>query len=230
MRIPNHIAIIPDGNRRWAKAHRLNPWQGHEEGVRRFWDIAQAAGDLGIKHLSFWAASYDNLTKRSKLEVRFLIKLLRDELSKPEVEEKLLANKIRLRVIGEWREFLSDQKLESVIDYLEAKTKPFKDKFLNILFMYDGKREMLSAVNAHKGVDKKASEQTLQKALWTAELPDVDLVIRTGGEPHWSAGFLMWQTANSQFYFTEMLWPDFKQQELKKAIIDFDRRERRLGK
>ncbi len=226
-----HIAIIPDGNRRWAKAHRLNPWEGHVEGVKRFWDISFASASTSVKWLTFWAASYDNLTKRSKLEVKFLTRLLSDELSKPEVRENLIKNQTRLRVIGEWGSIVNDKKLISTIESLMQETANFSKNNLTIMFAYDGQREMLSAVNTlTKNSVKQVDAQKLRNALWSTELPEVDLVIRTGGEPHWSAGFLMWQTANSQLYFTEKLWPDFKEQEFKKAIAEYDRRERRLGK
>lgn len=227
--IPNHIAIIPDGNRRWAKARLLNPWDGHTEGVKRFWEIAESANDQGIKYLTFWAASYGNLTKRSALEVKFLIELLRRELSKPELRQKLINGKIRLRVMGEWQQIINDKKLEEVIHGLEDDTAGFTSSNLTILFGYDGQREMISAANALVKSGELVTEESLHSALWTADLPDVDLVIRTGGEPHWSAGFMMWLTANSQFYFTDMLWPDFKTEELKKAFAEYERRERRLG-
>lgn len=230
MNIPKHIAIIPDGNRRWAKVQRLNPWEGHVEGVKRFWELTDYAGELGTNHLTFWAASYDNLKKRSKLEVSFLLKLMETELSKPIILERCLKNKVRALVMGEWREFVKNDKLVSIIDNIEKQTEHFEKKSLNILFAYDGQREMIAAANAFVKAGKKVSDESLRKELWTGALPNVDLVIRTGGEPHWSAGFMMWLTANSQFYFTDLLWPDFKNLELKKAVVEYDRRERRLGK
>jgi undecaprenyl diphosphate synthase len=230
MPLPEHIAIIPDGNRRWAKAHRLNPWEGHREGVKRLWDVATAIHNAGVPHATFWVGSYDNLKKRSRIEVTFLIHLLRDEILSPKLLERLLANKVRARLIGEWHLFIKDKKTLQAIDELHNKTAHFTKKSLTILFGYDGQREMLSAVNKLVKSGTTATDSVLRKNLWTGFLPDVDLAIRTGGEPHWSAGFLMWQTANSQFYFTDKLWPDFKETEIKKAIADYDRRERRLGK
>lgn len=229
MNIPEHIAIIPDGNRRWAKAHRLNPWEGHAEGSKRFWDVSEAAAELGVKYLTVWAGSYDNLKKRSKIEVNFLLGLLRTELSNPKIIDRLIQSKTRLRVLGEWKDFV-DKKTIAVVEDLEKKTSHFTKNYLTLLFGYDGQREMLATANELVQSGKKVSEDSLRKTLWTGDLPDVDYVIRTGGEPHWSAGFMMWHTANSQFYFTDMLWPDFKKLELKKALDDFERRERRLGK
>ncbi|HEX3095583.1 MAG TPA: polyprenyl diphosphate synthase [Patescibacteria group bacterium] len=229
MSVPNHIAIIPDGNRRWAKAHRFNPWQGHEEGSKRFWEISEATGKEGVKYLTIWAGSYDNLKKRSKVEVNFLFKLLRRELKNPKLLKQIFDNELRFKVLGEWREFMDKETILAVED-LEKQTSKHTKSYLTLLFGYDGQREMLSAINNLVGKGKKVTEESLRKSLWTAELPEVDLVIRTGGEPHWSAGFMMWHTANSQFYFTEQLWPEFKKSELKKALKDFEIRERRLGK
>lgn len=230
MSLPNHIAIIPDGNRRWAKTQRLNAWEGHTEGVKRFWDSSEYLHDSGINHVTYWAASYSNLKKRSKIEVRFLMKLLEEEIFKPEILERCLRNKVRVHVIGEWREFIKSKKLIDSIEKIERETAKFAKKTLNFLFAYDGQREMLAAANAFAKSGAQATEKSLRTELWTGVLPDVDLVIRTGGEPHWSAGFMMWLTANTEFYFTETLWPAFKNAEIKKAIDLFDRRERRLGK
>lgn len=227
---PNHVAIIPDGNRRWARDKGLKPWEGHMAGSQLYWEIGYAALDAGINHITFWAGSYDNLKKRSKVEVKYLIQLAVTELEKPTVLEECLVRKVKFRLIGEWREFVKDKKTISAIENLESKTAHFKEKTQTILFAYDGQREMMSAVKSLVEVGSKPNVEKLRSALWTGELPDVDLVIRTGGEPHWSAGFMMWLTANSQFYFTEKLWPDFSKVELKKAIAEYDRRERRLGK
>ena len=230
MNIPNHIAIIPDGNRRWAKAQRLNAWEGHAEGSKRFWDIADEAYAQGVKYLTLWAGSYDNLKKRSKIEVNFLMELLKTEVLDPKLRERFHQNKSRVCIIGEWKEFVTDKETLKAVESLEAETAQYTENQLTLLFGYDGQREMLAAVNSLVKEGEGVSDESLRAALWTAELPDVDLVIRTGGEPHWSAGFMMWLTANSQFYFTEQLWPDFKKDELKKALDDYDGRERRLGK
>lgn len=226
----NHIAIIPDGNRRWAKAHRLLPWQGHEEGAKRLWEIATYLADTSIGHFTFWAGSYGNLATRSPEEVRFLYQILEQEISDPKFKQSLLDKQTSFKMIGEWREFNQNTKLPETILQLEQETALYNQHSLTILFGYDGKREMLAAQEKLRQNSEPVTFESLQKSLWTAELPDVDLVVRTGGEPHWSAGFLMWQTANAQFYFTDVLWPDFKTSEMKKALEEFERRERRLGK
>lgn len=230
MSIPYHIAIIPDGNRRWAKKNRINPLHGHLEGVKRFWDIADYASSLGVNYLTFWAASYDNFKKRGKLEVKFLVEILRKEVARPDFLERCIQNKTRFQIIGEWKVLINDPKLIKAVEDIETKTSKFSKKVLTVLFVYDGKREMLNAINRLVVEGKKVTAELLSKTLWTGNLPPVDMVIRTGGEPHWSAGFMMWHTANSQYYFTEKLWPDFINSEMKKALEDFKRRERRLGK
>lgn len=230
MTIPNHVAIIPDGNRRWAKAHRLLPWQGHEEGAKRFWEVAEYLAQAGVSYGTFWAGSYSNLANRSPEEVKFLFQILEQELSDPQVKQKLIDNEARFRLIGEWPEFNQNAKLQTTATALEEATRNFSKHNLTILFGYDGQREMLAAQNKLRESSLDVNAENLQHSLWTSELPDVDLVVRTGGEPHWSAGFLMWQTANSQFYFTEDLWPAFGGEQIKTALADYERRERRLGK
>lgn len=226
----NHLAIIPDGNRRWAKARLLLPWKGHLEGVKRFWELAEAAQEMGIKHLTFWGGSYSNLERRSEEEVDVLFRIMAQELAKPELLQKLAAKQTSLKVIGEWESFARNGQLKQTLQEVEDKTSSNAAHHLTILFGYDGQREMLAAIQHLQAHGGEITQARVQESLWTRDLPEVDLVIRTGGEPHWSAGFLMWQTANSQFYFTEDLWPDFKVTQLKTALEDFDRRERRLGK
>lgn len=141
-------------------------------------------------------------------------------------------NKVRVRCFGRWNEILKDAALEKVIRELEEKTKNYRENSLTVLFGYDGRREMIEAIQKSKCKNQSAklSYDDVKNALWTGDLPQVDLVIRTGGEPHWSAGFMMWLTADSQFYFTEKFWPDFGKEEFKKALADYTRRERRFGK
>ncbi len=226
---PNHVAIIPDGNRRWAKIRAKQPWLGHGAGRENFKAVTETFFKSGVKFITFWTASLDNLTKRSKTEIGFLKKYLYQELKNKDSIAKFLREGIRVRVVGQWGEVFTDSALQSAIQNIEQITAKCERHQLTILFGYDGKSEMLHAVKQAIGVKEKVDESFLRKNLWTGFLPDVDLVIRTGGEPHWSAGFLMWLTANSQFYFTEKLWPDFSKQDVKLALEDYARRQRRLG-
>lgn len=226
--VPKHLAVIPDGNRRWAKERGLAPWEGHREGVKRSREVYESAFETGISCFTFWAASEDNLIKRSRIEVKFLIMLLKNELSKKGLYKKLSDQEVRVRIIGRWNEILKDKALARVVRGLEEKTAEFKKHNLTILFGYDGKREMMEVIESLKG-ERNLDYEKVKSRLWTGDLPPVDFVIRTGGEPHWSAGFMMWLTADSQFYFTPKLWPDFEKEELHKALEEYSSRERRMG-
>ena len=229
--IPHHIALIPDGNRRWAQAQGLQPWKGHEKGAERFFEVAEHAFNSGIPYVTLWAASIDNLTKRSKLEIRFLCSILRRELQNKRTISLFMDNKIRVRFIGQWKKLVNDSKLISVIEQRQEDTKRFTEKNLTILFGYDGKREMMDAIcKFQRSPETLIDYMSVKECLWTSALPLVDLVVRAGGEPHWSGGFMMWHTADSQFYFTQKFWPDFDTQELQKALVDYASRERRFGK
>lgn len=226
-----HLALIPDGNRRWARERGLVPWKGHEKGAERFFEIAEHAFTSGISYVTFWAASADNFTNRSKIEIKLLCSILRRELESERMIARFMDNHIRVRFIGQWRKLVSDKKLISVIEQRQKDTQHFTDKNLTVLFGYDGKVEMMDAIKKLRRVPEIPIDYDTVKAnLWTSELPPVDLVIRTGGDPHWSAGFMMWHTADSQFYFTQKFWPDFAAKELQKALTDYARRERRFGK
>lgn len=227
--IPNHIAIIPDGNRRWAKKRKLKPWQGHYEGAKRFEEVGKEAADMGIKYLTIWGGSYDNLTKRSKSEINALDRAYREE-AKRALKDKDVIKNTRVRIIGEYNKLLSSKTIDAFKE-LEEKTKNNTKNNLTLLIGYNGDREMLSAI---KKIARRAKGQITEKIiknnLWTKELPPVDLVIRTGNEPHLSAGFMMWDVKYSVLHFSDKLWPDFTKTEFKKAIKEFSSRERRKGK
>lgn len=228
--VPHHIAIIPDGNRRWAKAKGLEPWKGHEEGVKRFEEVSEAAFRSGVSYFTFWAASEDNLRSRPKLEVSALVYLMDTYLSAESTVKRFEENQIRVRVLGRWQELISNSSVHAGIELLQQRTARFTERHLTILLGYDGQSEMVAALNQLTLTKQAVDAATLRAALWTADLPPVDLVIRTGGEPHWSAGFMMWHVANSQLYFTEQLWPAFTAESLSAALADFSGRGRRFGR
>ena len=231
--VPLHVAIVPDGNRRWAKKHGLKPWEGHREGIgKNSQEVARAAFDAKIKYFTIWGGSYDNFTKRPKVEVKHMNtvyqQFIADLLQKGEVFEK----KIRVSFLGEWLRVLDKKTIQS-IKKIEEETKQFKSRYFTILSVYNGDREIVDAIRRiAKDNAANATPETLRSHLWTADLPPVDLVIRTGveGDPHNSAGFMMWHTRDSQLYFSSKLWPDFTKNDLKLAIKDYQTRERRLGK
>jgi undecaprenyl diphosphate synthase len=226
----NHVAFIPDGNRRWAKKHLLESWKGHERGVARFEELLRFAFDSGVQYATFWVASEDNLTKRSKEEIGFLVNTLIAELRRLHDSSETMERGTRVRIIGRGVKIVENAELAGVVHAVEQKTAGNTKKFLTILFGYDGRTDIIHAINELRDTTYELRAESVAKALLTKELPEVDLVVRTGGEPHNSAGFLMWQTANSQLYFTETLWPDFDVKELRKAFDDFSGRERRHGK
>lgn len=230
----SHLAIIPDGNRRWAKQQGLLPWEGHRVGAAKFQTIARVVFKSGISFLTLWAASEDNLLKRSKIEIVWLVKFFTEHLQDDAFFEELRENQTRFRVLGRGREIVKNDALENTIVGLEAKTRLFAQKNLTILFGYDGRAEMTDAMR--KLADDNLSDiryDDVKNRLWTAELPTVDLVIRTGEEDtdwaHWSSGFMMWDTANAEFYFTKTFWPAFSEQELGKVLEGYQRRRKTGG-
>jgi len=229
--IPRHVAIILDGNRRWAKKRGLQPWKGHLVGIGdQAQDVIRAAFDLGVDYLTLWAGSYDNLTKRSKTEIKMLNEAYRRFAQRILNDEEIKKRDIMVKFVGEWEKVL-EKKTVDLLKKVESHTKNHKGPTLTPLIAYNGDRELLEAVSKLKR-GRKISAAELKETLWTKDYPQVDFIIRTGvdGDPHNSAGFMMWLTRDSQLYFSKKLWPDFTKEDLKKAIKDYESRERRLGK
>jgi len=231
----NHVVVIPDGNRRWAKRKGLFPWQGHLEGAKIIGKILEKALELKTPYFTFWGGSFDNLTKRSKKEIKFLLKLYGEYLKKLLKEKRVHKYKVRINVLGRWKEIFPEG-LKKIVEKSIEETKNYNQYFLTLLLAYNGTDEMIDCIKKTSAISKKQKikidEKLIRENLWTGFLPPVDLVIRTGceGDPHNSTGFMMWQTAYSQFYFTKTLFPDFAPEEFEKAINNFLERERRLGK
>lgn len=229
MRVPNHIAIILDGNGRWAKKRGMPRSFGHVKGCENLEDICEVAKELGVKYLTVYAFSTENW-KRSKEEVDGLMKLFRNYLKKCiKISQK---NNMRVKVIGDITAFDSD--IQESIEKLEDFSKDFTDLHFQIALNYGSRDEITRAVNRMLE-DQKAgkletpvSEDTISNYLDTAGLPDPDLMIRTSGELRLS-NYLLWQLAYSEFYFTDVPWPDFKKEELIKAIEKYNERDRRYG-
>lgn len=229
MRVPNHIAIILDGNGRWAKKRGMPRSFGHVKGCENLEDICEVTKELGVKYLTVYAFSTENW-KRSKEEVDGLMKLFRNYLKKCiKISQK---NNMRVKVIGDITAFDSD--IQESIEKLEDFSKDFTDLHFQIALNYGSRDEITRAVNRMLE-DQKAgkletpvSEDTISGYLDTAGLPDPDLMIRTSGELRLS-NYLLWQLAYSEFYFTDVPWPDFKKEELVKAIEKYNERDRRYG-
>jgi undecaprenyl diphosphate synthase len=235
--IPYHVAVIPDGNRRWAKQRGEKPWKGHKAGAEIIEELSREALNMGVKCITFWGSSRDNLQKRPIEEKRELLKIYEDYFKKLINSSEIFDNKTKIQLIGRWEEQFPG-KLKKILKEGTKKTKYHTNNFLNFLLAYSGDDDILQAVKEIKKKsrssdrDFEVTKDLFQENLQSASLPEVDLIIRTGtdGDPHNSAGFLMWQTQNSQLYFTEKLFPDFDSQEFRKALDDFAKRERRLGK
>lgn len=229
--IPEHIAIIMDGNGRWAAQHGKPRVVGHENGVESVRAVVEGAGELGVKHLTLYAFSTENWD-RPKAEVEALMGLLVHAI---EAEtESLMKNNVRLSVIGDMDAMPQNvrEKLFGCIEHLSENTG------LNLILAlsYSGQWDIVNAVKnllndvKTKNIEAETINNKLFKSyLSTAEVPDPELLIRTSGESRIS-NFLLWQIAYSELYFTEELWPDFRKENLFKAIHDYQNRERRFGK
>ncbi len=229
--LPNHIAIIMDGNRRWAKDKNLPAMFGHKEGVQSLKKISRYSDDLGIKYLTVYAFSTENWN-RKKDEVDFLMFLVQDAL-KAEIDE-LHSENVRIRFIG----FINEmpEPLPTVLQSAMEKTKNNTGLNLQVALNYGSRREITHAVKeiAKEVLERKLNAEditteTITSHLLTKDIPEPDLLIRTGGEFRIS-NYLLWQSAYSEFYSTNTLWPDFNQKELDKAILEFGNRQRRFGK
>ena len=230
MVIPNHVAIILDGNGRWAKKKGMPRTYGHVKGCENLEKICGIAKDLGVKYLTVYAFSTENW-KRSKEEVDGLMKLFRNYMKK---SKKIAAeNQMRVRVIGDPTAF--DEDLQQKIKDLEEYSSQFDELHFQIALNYGSRDEIRRAVTAlaedvKKGVlePEAVTEETISDYLDTRGLPDPDLLIRTSGEERLS-NFLMWQLAYTEFYFTDVAWPEFDKAEFARAIEKYNQRDRRYG-
>jgi len=222
-RLPRHIAIIMDGNGRWAKKRGLPRTAGHKVGAEVFRDIATYCQELGIEYLTIYAFSTENW-KRPKDEVDVLMSLLEQYLQ--EAIDTMERDHIRLRVLGDVAG-LSPQ-LQRMIDETNAISTHYQGFQANICLNYGGRAEILRAARLCAEAGEEWTEENFSKYLWSAGIPDPELIIRPSGELRLS-NFLLWQCAYSEFYFCDTLWPDFKRKDLDLAIIDFQHRDRRFG-
>lgn len=228
--VPQHVAIILDGNGRWAKSHGLARSQGHKKGADNVDVICQAASDMGIKYLTVYAFSTENW-KRSEEEVSYLMTLMRWYLDN--YVTKARKNGIRIRIIGD-REGL-DPKLAELMDKDEAATADMTKINLTFAINYGGRDEITRAVKKISKMTEKGeikpedvSQDMIASLLDTKDLPDPDLMIRTSGELR-TSNFLLWQLAYSEFYFTDKYWPEFTPEDLRDAVEAYRNRDRRFG-
>ncbi len=223
--IPNHLAIIIDGNRRWARSKGLPSLEGHQKGFDKVNEIGEYCLKRGIKILTFYCFSTENWN-RSKAEVTYLMRLLGKAFTKENI--KRFNNRgVKMQVIGQKQRL--PKSLQKKIEKAEKETKNNKKGILNLAISYGGKPEIVQAV---KNILKKGlliTEKSINNNLWTKGLPDPDIIIRTGGEKRLS-NFLTWQSTYSELYFPKKYWPDFTEKDLDKALKEYSMRKRRFGK
>ena len=228
--LPCHIAIIMDGNGRWARSRKLPRIAGHKEGVNSVREITRACGEMGIGYLTLYTFSQENWS-RPRMEVSALMNLLVETIRR-EIDE-LMENNVRLHVIGRMEELPEKPRVEME----EGIRRTAENNGLNLVLAlnYGGRIEILDAITRlcqeqENGLDfSELTEQVFEKYLYTKGMPDPDMVIRTSGESRVS-NFLLWQMAYSEIIITSTLWPAFRRKELYEAILDFQSRERRFGK
>lgn len=222
-RLPRHIAIIMDGNGRWAKKRGLPRTAGHKVGAETFRSIATYCQELGIQYLTIYAFSTENW-KRPKDEVDTLMNLLEQYLQ--EAIDTMERDHIRLKVLGDAAAL--SPKLQRMIAETNDISVHYDGFQTNICLNYGGRAEILRAAQLCAAAGEDWTEENFSKYLWSAGIPDPELIIRPSGELRLS-NFLLWQCAYSEFYFCDTLWPDFTRADLDKAIIDYQKRDRRFG-
>lgn len=223
-KFPQHVGIIMDGNGRWAKKRLMPRSYGHKAGMNRMIDLAEHAKAMGVKYLTVYALSTENLSRRPKEELDGLFGLFRKYF---DVNiKKLYAENARVKIIGDIAALPEDI---ARLLYDGEKNSPKNAEFTLVFAInYGGRSEIVNAVNRAVEAGKKVGEEEFSSLLYTDGVPDPDLIIRTGGELRVS-NFLIWQAAYSEFYFTDVLFPDFSDKQFDKALKDYSERERRFG-
>jgi len=231
---PEHVAIILDGNRRWASERSLNPWVGHHYGADKIEDLLKWCLDLNVKSVTLYAFSTENF-QRSQKEVEEIMRIAEEKLREILKDDSIHKHRVRVKAIG--RLSLLPKKLQEMIRQVEESTKDYDEHFLNVALAYGGRAEIVDAtrkiaqkVEGGNLAPEDINEQLFERYLYTAHMPkqDPDLIIRTSGEERLS-GFLLWQCAYSELCFLDINWPDFRRIDLLRAVRTYQRRKRRFG-
>ncbi len=222
--LPRHIAIIMDGNGRWAKKRLLPRSVGHKHGMERMIGLMEHAFDLGVEYITVYALSTENL-KRPKEELEGLFTLFRNHFN--EYMGRVCEKGVRLRTVGDIS--LLPEDVQAILRKSEADTACYQGKGINVAVAYGSRDEIVHAVNRAIEKGEKVTEESFAKLLYTGEVPDPDLVIRTGKEVRIS-NFLLYQSAYAELYFSDKMFPEFSDKDLDKAILDYSKRTRRFGK
>jgi tritrans,polycis-undecaprenyl-diphosphate synthase [geranylgeranyl-diphosphate specific] len=233
-KMPEHIAIILDGNRRWASERFLESWMGHQHGAERVSQLLEWCLDLGVQCVTLYSFSTENF-RRAPQEVKEILQVIEEKLQEILTDERIHKNQVKVKAIG--RIELLPKKLQELIEKVEKTTQAYNKQFLTVALAYGGRAEIVDA--AKKIAEKvkqgelpveKINEDVFEKFLYTAHMPnpDPDLIIRTSGEERLS-GFLLWQSAYSELFFLDIFWPDFRRIDLLRAIRTYQKRRRRFG-
>lgn len=221
--VPQCLGFIMDGNRRWATEQGLDTLAGHQAGRETFGTIVRLVRDAGIPHAVFYAFSTENW-QRSKQEVSYLMELFREWLQR--MDERVAEDKVRVRIVGRRGDF--DEAMQDLMSQLETKSAEYSATTIWIALSYGGRVELLDAMNRAIAVGNPVTEAEFSKLLWTAEMPDPDMIIRTGGEQRLS-NFLPWQSVYSELYFIETYWPALTEADFRDILEEYGRRTRRHG-
>ncbi|MEM0094733.1 MAG: polyprenyl diphosphate synthase [Candidatus Micrarchaeaceae archaeon] len=229
--IPESLGLIPDGNRRWARSHKISFLSGYRYGVKKFVDFSNWCVEYGIKNLSVWALSTENIN-RPKHELNALFNIYRAAAKDKNLIRDLHSNETKFKIVGDER--LLPRDLLRLLKGIEAETASYSKRTLNLLIGYGGKSDILHAVNtavakARNGGLKAVTERIFSSYLFSAGIGNLDLIIRTSGEMRLS-GFMPWQSGYAELYFSKKLWPDFSRRDLGMALREYSRRERRFGR
>ena len=234
--VPEHIGIIPDGNRRLAKSLMKKPWKGHEWGLGKIKNVLEWCKEYGIRVVTFYVMSLENIENRPKRELDFLFSLARKEMENILEDKEHVIHKNRVNVSFFGRLDLLPDDIQEGINKVSKMTEKYSNYFLNLAIAYGGRQEILEAskkmaLDTKRGIinPEKIDESLLRSYLWTNGFPDPELIIRTGGEKRLS-NFLTFQSTYSELVFLDRLWPEFKKKDFLKAVRDFGERQRRFGK
>lgn len=223
MSTPQCLGFIMDGNRRFAKEQNLPTLDGHQKGMEVFLEMVRYIREANVPHAIFYAFSTENW-KRSEEEVGYLMEIFKNLLTK--MLQELEKEQVRVRIVGRREDFSAD--LQSLMTELEEKSSRFTDTTIWVALSYGGRAEIIQAVNKAVANGKEVTEESFQKLLWTADMPDPDMIIRTSGEARLS-NFLSWQSAYSELYFIDKHWPALTKADFEDILLQYAKRERRHG-
>jgi len=223
--LPKTLALIPDGNRRWAEQNKLSVLKGYNHGVGKFIDFSEWCVNEGIRNITVWAFSSENIS-RPKREVNALFHIYERAAKDKKLMEKIHNNKMKINIIS--NPAVVPKKLISILSRIEEETAHYNENVTNILLGYGGRADIEFAIEKMKRL-KKFNIAEFSNNLMSKAIPNIDLIIRTSGEMRLS-GFMPWQSAYSELYFSDKLWPDFTKKDFSLALEEYNRRERRFGR